>query len=227
MLLDAPAWTVKKTFVEVVSEDQSGYGMSRIKRSSSDSKLSDLSLTADPSSWSSSTNNYDGNDGNNNDQSLSNSWASHYAINMGLRETLNLHKKIWDLCAESDGKDIRDVISTDFEDVDIKQYVPRDLDSDEYLSLGSVLHLVGSCQPCHFISKGRCHKAETCLYCHAKHAAPMRRPRKSKKQRTNMARARDISKNEGRRKVVKQADVHSKDEEVPVEFDSLRSTGGA
>jgi hypothetical protein len=64
-------------------------------------------------------------------------------------------------------------------------YIPLD-EEGNVTSMGSILHFEGSCKPCAFIKKDRCHKKDLCIYCHLAHdlAAPKTtRFRKSKKKR--------------------------------------------
>eukprot|EP00746_Dinoflagellata_sp_MGD_P002075 gnl/MRDRNA2_/MRDRNA2_103992_c0_seq1.p1 gnl/MRDRNA2_/MRDRNA2_103992_c0~~gnl/MRDRNA2_/MRDRNA2_103992_c0_seq1.p1 ORF type:complete len:325 (+),score=53.71 gnl/MRDRNA2_/MRDRNA2_103992_c0_seq1:95-1069(+) len=44
-------------------------------------------------------------------------------------------------------------------------YIPID-DEGNVTSLGSILHAEGTCKPCAFQKRNRCHKKEMCLYCH-------------------------------------------------------------
>eukprot|EP00746_Dinoflagellata_sp_MGD_P147076 gnl/MRDRNA2_/MRDRNA2_79464_c0_seq1.p1 gnl/MRDRNA2_/MRDRNA2_79464_c0~~gnl/MRDRNA2_/MRDRNA2_79464_c0_seq1.p1 ORF type:complete len:495 (+),score=59.80 gnl/MRDRNA2_/MRDRNA2_79464_c0_seq1:79-1485(+) len=67
-------------------------------------------------------------------------------------------------------------------------YIPVN-EEGNVTSLGSILHIEGSCTPCAFHKKNRCHKKDLCIYCHYDHdaAAPKSRPRKSKKKRVREA----------------------------------------
>jgi hypothetical protein len=64
-------------------------------------------------------------------------------------------------------------------------YIPLD-DQGNLTSLGSIAHFDGSCKPCAFLKKDRCHKKDVCLYCHFDHDVSIpktQRTRKSKKKR--------------------------------------------
>lgn len=116
------------------------------------------------------------------------------SFGIDLEESLLVYHKISDLCA--DGTDIRDVVSSNFAGVDIRQYVPCDPDSDEHLTLGSIPHLMGDCKRCTFLVKNRCHKGVLCLYCHFPHEEPCPdfRRRASKKNRLRLRRKRAAEK---------------------------------
>lgn len=49
-------------------------------------------------------------------------------------------------------------------------YIPVD-DEGCVTSLGSIQHAEGTCKPCAFLKKDRCHKKDLCLYCHFGHEA--------------------------------------------------------
>jgi hypothetical protein len=70
-------------------------------------------------------------------------------------------------------------------------YIPLDEEGNA-TSLGSILHLEGSCKPCAFLNKQRCHKKDLCIYCHYVHddvvAAPSTSKRKSKRKRKALQR---------------------------------------
>jgi hypothetical protein len=74
-------------------------------------------------------------------------------------------------------------------------HIPLD-EEGNITSLGSILHSEGTCKPCAFLKKDRCHKRDLCIYCHLGHdlvAAKPQRFRKSKKKRMRQARQRSAA----------------------------------
>lgn len=68
-------------------------------------------------------------------------------------------------------------------------HIPLD-EEGSITSLGSILHFEGTCKPCAFLKKDRCHKKDLCLYCHFGHEVDVPKParfRKSKKKRMRQA----------------------------------------
>lgn len=68
-------------------------------------------------------------------------------------------------------------------------YIPTD-QRGNISSLGSILHFQGTCKPCAFLKKDRCHKKDLCLYCHLEHDLRTPKARRSKKWRMRTYRQR-------------------------------------
>ena len=99
-------------------------------------------------------------------------------------ESMAVYRTVWN-AVSADKRDLREVLSTDFADVDMRQFVPRDPVSSELTSLGSVLHLVGDCKRCVYVDNSTCRKGEMCLFCHFRHEGPVANG-PSKKQRLHI-----------------------------------------
>ena len=98
-------------------------------------------------------------------------------------ESMAVYRTVWN-AVSADKRDLREVLSTDFADVDMRQFVPRDPVSSELTSLGSVLHLVGDCKRCVYVDNSTCRKGEMCLFCHFRHEGPVANgPSKKKRLR--------------------------------------------
>eukprot|EP00746_Dinoflagellata_sp_MGD_P156644 gnl/MRDRNA2_/MRDRNA2_85920_c0_seq4.p1 gnl/MRDRNA2_/MRDRNA2_85920_c0~~gnl/MRDRNA2_/MRDRNA2_85920_c0_seq4.p1 ORF type:complete len:263 (-),score=33.60 gnl/MRDRNA2_/MRDRNA2_85920_c0_seq4:637-1350(-) len=97
--------------------------------------------------------------------------------------SVKLYREIWDLV--EGGTDIRDISQEHYAGVNFERFIPRDPKSNKFLSLGSVFHFSENCQPCSFVSSGRCRKMEYCLYCHVlpHFFAPPMRPSKRRRDR--------------------------------------------
>jgi hypothetical protein len=187
-MFNAPAWTVRRTFVEL--EEDTNPEIRVLTRSNSDSQLSSSLSSSGKSASVSSSQNHEivkspplatkellthltwqsssesGAEGSI-DVDKGSGIGSGIEGSIDVDKALALHEQIWDLCES--GLDLRDVLVNHFPDVDLQQYVPRDPATGELTSLGSVRHLIGDCQRCYFIIRNSCRKGMKCLYCHAPH----------------------------------------------------------
>lgn len=170
-------WKVNKTFVEI-EEPNHEYATDQGKRSHSDdegmrstdsgsieSRIEDLHkwhrswLSSDSGSWQADS------EGN-----LSGTGRSTPSVAFNLEDALNILSELEEIV---DSKtDVRDAMDKLYPDSDVTQFIPTGVHG-EMLSLGSARHLkdpIGSfCRPCGFNKRGKCHKAELCLYCHFSH----------------------------------------------------------
>lgn len=201
-----PVYAVRNTFVELVEHGSSDLSCEGLRRSNSDSMLcSRFPSTFEPGSMALGSKSHEnGREGShlhqfdeNKPQSMRRTSFSidsepfqeesgkasdlqQYSVD----ESMAVYRTVWN-AVSADKRDLREVLSTDFADVDMRQYVPRDPVSSELTSLGSVLHLVGDCKRCVYVDNSTCRKGEMCLFCHFRHEGPVANG-PSKKQRLRL-----------------------------------------
>lgn len=73
--------------------------------------------------------------------------------------------------------------------------VPEDFANGELPSQGSAGHADGTCKPCCFFQRQKCHSGKDCPYCHFKHDKPKRPGKKMREQMRKRLKKEDDAEN--------------------------------
>jgi hypothetical protein len=229
-------WIVRNTFIEPVEDPADIEDGFALRRCNSDSVLTSSSSnsTRRHSSWVSSSESQahnseaDNSEGSLRDRSrvegdsssrVEGDSSSRVEVDLSSRvyseeESMLVYQCIADLLGITEVK-MEEIISTEFADVDITQYIPIDPVTGALTSLGSIPHLTtGDCQQCCFQKRGKCHKAHLCLFCHFPEC-------RSKKHHTRLNRAK-----KRRNKKDKEVDENARDEEAETAHHPQASSSG-